>query len=138
MFSCLMGERELGCIGIWVSWGCSCALLYLSIFIVKFLCYLRGGKQFAEPSKFLLFNFRLLLLLIWVLGCYLHNKLYMHFIGFQVKARWYWHYVCICSFMCLCFESHLFPLSLFTTWKDNQKKKKKVLQLITVAFDFVV
>ena len=79
-FSCLVGERELGCIGIWISWEYYCALLYLPNFIVKFLCRLRGGRQFAEPRKFLcsivcacyLISVYLLLL-IWVLGCYLHN-----------------------------------------------------------------
>ena len=50
-----MGERELGCIGIWVYWEYFCALLYLSIFIVKFLRRRRGGRQFAESRKFLFF-----------------------------------------------------------------------------------
>ena len=33
VFSCLVGERELGCIGIWVSWKCFCVLLYLPNFL---------------------------------------------------------------------------------------------------------
>ena len=54
VFSCLAGERELGCIEIWVSRECYCVLLLLPIFfIVKFLRCLLGGKQFAKPRKFL-------------------------------------------------------------------------------------
>ena len=61
------------------AWECSCALLYLPNFIVKFLRRCCGGRQFVEPRKFLcsLCVFYListyLLLLICVLGCYLHN-----------------------------------------------------------------
>ena len=59
MFSCLVSERELGWIGIWFSRKCYCVLLYLPIFIVKFLRRYHGGNQFVEPRKFLylLFNF---------------------------------------------------------------------------------
>ena len=59
VFSCLVGERELGWIGIWFSRKCYCVLLYFLIFIVKFLRRYHGGNQFVEPRKFLylLFNF---------------------------------------------------------------------------------
>ena len=95
MFSCLVGERELGCIAIWVFREYYCALLYFPIFIVKFLRHRYGGRQFTEPRKFLcscvlyiclLFNFCLFTIINLSPGCYLHNK-HKYFILFLAISR---------------------------------------------------
>ena len=53
MFSRLVGERELGLLGFGFLESATvhyCIFLFL---IVKFLCRRYGGRQFAEPRKFL-------------------------------------------------------------------------------------
>ena len=52
-FSCLVGERELGVLGFGFLESVLVHYCISLFFIVKFLRRLRGGRQFAEPRKFL-------------------------------------------------------------------------------------
>ena len=54
-----MGERELGCIGIWASRECYCALLYLPIYCAVEIGSLSNHVNSCVLCVYLLFNFRL-------------------------------------------------------------------------------